>query len=133
MYPLVIGDIAQKIIKDIMKNCYLDVIKLGVVSEKISDIDLNLLTDSDILLIDRFDLFLADNTKTQSAWYTTPIPEFMDKAVITPKVIDNVEFISKLDTLSKEQIDEVFDNTETVMSICAQFKYISPIILLEDN
>lgn len=133
MYPLVIGDIEQKIIKDIMSTCYLDVIKLGIVTEKISDVDINTLVDSDILLIDRFDIFLSDNSKTQAAWYNAPVPSFMDKAVITPRILDNKEFIEKLSTLSKEQIDEIFDNTETFMSICASFKYISPIILLEDK
>lgn len=132
MYPLAINDISIKIIKEIMNHCYLPYLQLGIVTEKISDIDIDTLINSEILLIDRFDYFLSDNTKTQEAFYTAPISKFFDCAVITPKFIDNKEIINKLETLSKEEIESTFDITSSVCGLSSSFQYISPIILLEE-
>lgn len=132
LYPLVLTDKITSTIKHMIHTITTN-IKIGITSLPINQIDINLLLNSDILLIDRLDIFLSENSPTMDAFYADPVSKFLDCAVISPKIIDNQEFINSLPTLSEEQIEQNFNITEQICNLSASFKFINPIIFTDQQ
>lgn len=132
MYPLPMNNEYIHLVKGIMDYISPD-IKLGVVSSPISQIDIKTLVDCDILFIDDLDNFLSEDSETINSFYNTPIPAFVDSAIISPRINDNLEFLEKFHTYTQEQIDSTMKLTQSVLNLCTSFAYMTPLILLDEE
>lgn len=133
IYPLPITEEFKLYIKHVRE--YLkSAIKIGIVSSPIQKLDLSMLLSSDILLIDRFDYFLKDeHSKTCQAFFDDPFPQFFNKTIITPKVIDNEEVKKNVLNLSEKELDRIFEITTDLCNIGCNFKFVNPIIYKQEN
>lgn len=129
-YPLILDGTERQKFKSIFEFVS-DRIQLGVLSSTIDKTDLTMLSKSQILLIDNWDLFVGDNETTAKAYYLKQI--FRNAQVFTPRLIYGEEFLKELPTMEPENIEKSLQMTEAVMGLCSQFKYLTPIVLLKNT
>lgn len=128
IYPLLKTERTMAMIKFLLSDIDLREIKLGVISVPTHEVPVDYMLYADILLIDRMDLFLSVDSPYPEYFYALPKPGFMTAAIMTPKVIDNDEFLELLPTLTQKEIDRNFDLTEAICGIASVFRYLNPYI-----
>ena len=71
--------------------------------------------------------------KTCQAFFDDPFPQFFNKTIITPKVIDNEEVKKNVLNLSEKELDRIFEITTDLCNIGCNFKFVNPIIYKQEN